>query len=228
MQKRDEINRKVDIATSLYEKQDVFYVGDTNNCLSIISKRNSVNKSVKLLSEDMQLTTTWTTLYKSAFTKPIFFLIKLMEYIVRKSKKVDDRIEHRRDKEKILEEIDEALKVDANILDVVQKLNQIIFEKDLKLVEVADRSDIDYSYLNKFLNKKFDNNNKTITKSFLLRLCLALELDLNDTNDLICRAGYFLCGQDKRDIVISICIDNKAGLILTNQILDEKGFKILN
>lgn len=219
------IRKKVSIATKLYDEHDIIYIGDVQNTINYLPEISRITLPVEILDIDTNITKKWENAY-GLWLGSTFLLVRLMEYIVRKIRKKTKTTTSRRDKEKILNEIEQALKMKINILDVVQELKRIIAEKDISIIEIAKRADLDYSTLNKFLNKKRPEN-AAITKEYLLRICIALELNLSETNNVISHAGYFLSGKDRRDIVISVCIENKAGLVLINQILYEKGFKIL-
>lgn len=112
--------------------------------------------------------------------------------------------------------IDRELKSMRNIPEVVNEIRkQIAFRSDLSQREICARAAIDEAYLSKLLNGKYDK----FTKDKLIRLCLALDLNLKDTNNILSKAGYILIGNNKRDVIISICVDSKQGLVMTNELL---------
>jgi hypothetical protein len=107
-----------------------------------------------------------------------------------------------------------------------QRVKNLSFQKYKTTKEFSDSANIDYSHLNKLINGKL-RENAVISRDLAIKICLALELDLLDSNELLSLAGYILCGNTRRDRVLSLCVMHKVGVITTNIILDKRGLPIL-
>ena len=61
-------------------------------------------------------------------------------------------------------------------------------------------------------------------KGTAMRLCIGAKLNLDETKDLLARAGYALSPCDKRDIIFSFFIENKVfDMIEIDIALEEHG-----
>ncbi|WP_224768155.1 hypothetical protein [Metabacillus idriensis] len=66
-------------------------------------------------------------------------------------------------------------------------------------------------------------------KTAIIALALALELDTDEADELLCSAGYSLSGSDRFDLVIQFCLEKKIYKIEdVNQALDCFNLKLLN
>ncbi|KSU64437.1 hypothetical protein AS034_00935 [[Bacillus] enclensis] len=66
-------------------------------------------------------------------------------------------------------------------------------------------------------------------KATLISLALALELNSDDTEDLLSAAGYSLSDSDKFDLIIQFCLEKEIyDLQSVNEILHHYGIKPLN
>ena len=84
-------------------------------------------------------------------------------------------------------------------------LMYIIKEKGLVNSDVYKKA-----IVNKKVFSKIKNNiNYHPQKSTVLQLCIGLELNLDETEDLLARAGYALSPSDKTDIIFSYFIENE-------------------
>ncbi len=81
----------------------------------------------------------------------------------------------------------------------------LIKEKSLNNAEVYKRAIITKQTFSKI--KK--NVNYHPDKSTAMRLCVGLELNLDETKDLLLRAGYALSPCDKRDVIFSYFIEKE-------------------
>lgn len=78
--------------------------------------------------------------------------------------------------------------------------------KGLSNVEVYKRSIISKQLFSKIkLNKLYHPD-----KATAMRLCIGAGLNLDETNDLLARAGYALSPCDKRDIIFSFFIEHEV------------------
>ena len=87
----------------------------------------------------------------------------------------------------------------------------------IKVFELADKKGIKYSKLygpnERYFSKQVisamqKNSNYHPAKFVAVTICIVLELDLDETLDLLERAGYTLSRSRKADVVIRACIEN--------------------
>lgn len=99
-----------------------------------------------------------------------------------------------------MESEDKALKaIDENTdISFVDKMLELIDEKHLKDSNVYKAAQIDRRLFSKIVS---DRTYKP-AKDTCIALCLALKLTLQETNDLLSRAGYILSHSSKRDVIL--------------------------
>lgn len=85
-------------------------------------------------------------------------------------------------------------------------LLRMIDERSLKDPEVYKRANID----RKLFSKIRSNPEYQPKKTTALALAIALELTLDETLDLLGRAGYTLSHANKADLIVEYCIENKV------------------
>ena len=97
-----------------------------------------------------------------------------------------------------------------------------IESKGLKNVEVYKRA-----FLTKQLFSKIKTNpNYQPDKGTAIRLCVGAKLNLDETKDLLARAGYALSPADKRDVIFSFFIENGVyDLLEIDIVLEDYGLK---
>ena len=103
----------------------------------------------------------------------------------------------------------------------VVSLFKIIEYKNFKEQDVYKRANID----KKLFSKLRSNINYHPNKNTAIALCIALELNLDETKDLLNKAGYALSLSIKFDIIVRYFIDNKNYDIYE---LDQVLFKFTN
>ncbi len=86
-----------------------------------------------------------------------------------------------------------------------QRLRELILEKGLKNSAVYKRANISKQLFSKIIN----DPDARPTKPTAIALALALELDLEETRDLIGRAGYALTNSSTFDLIIRYFIERK-------------------
>lgn len=121
-----------------------------------------------------------------------------------------------------LEENESALKERmAHLSDTFQEyLMYLISEKKLTNAEVYKRAIVTKQLFSKIkLNPDYHPD-----KATAMRLCVGARLNLDETKDLLARAGYALSPCDKRDIIFSFFIEHKVfDMIEIDIALEEHG-----
>ena len=80
-----------------------------------------------------------------------------------------------------------------------------IDKRDLKDSDVYKRAGID----RRLFSKVRCNSNYILRKENILRLCVSLRLNLEDTSKLLESAGYYLSTTNDYDLILRYCIINK-------------------
>jgi hypothetical protein len=120
----------------------------------------------------------------------------------------------------------------TNIDDVVshvgatfqKKLFQLIREKGMNEVEVYQKAQVD----RKIFSKIRRHEDYIPKKRTILALALALQLNLDETKDLLSRAGQALSPSSKGDLIVEYCIENEIyDLFNVNALLFKYGEHIL-
>lgn len=106
-------------------------------------------------------------------------------------------------KEVVPAEIDEVLKNMESSFS--ERLMEIIRERNLNEVEVYKKADLD----RRLFSKIRGNENYRPTKDTAILLCMSMELSLEDTEDLLKRAGMALSTSNKTDLIATFFIRKK-------------------
>lgn len=105
-----------------------------------------------------------------------------------------------------------------------EELLSIIEKRNLKSVDVYRRANIDRKHFSKIKNNPGYQPSKVTAIAF----ALAFELDLDETEDFIGKAGYKLTHSSRFDIIIEYCIENKIYNVLeVNDILYDFGENLI-
>jgi len=109
--------------------------------------------------------------------------------------------------------------------DILQdNIRKIILSKQLDEVEVYKKADIDRKLFSKIRTQPDYHPNKNT----LLKLCLAMNLDTDETENLLKSAGYSLSKSLRSDLILRYCFGNHIFDVITvNQILDHYGEKVI-
>ena len=103
-------------------------------------------------------------------------------------------------------------------------LIRMIDERGLTDPEVYKKANIDRKHFNHIKN----NKNYRPKKETVVALAIGMELDLQDTNTLLERAGFVLSRSYKFDLIIRYCIEHEIyDIFRINEILFEEDQKIL-
>lgn len=105
-----------------------------------------------------------------------------------------------------------------------KELLSIIEKRNLKSVDVYRKANIDRKHFSKIKN----NPDYRPSKITAIAFALAFELDIDETDDFIGKAGYKLTHSSRFDIIIEYCIENKIyNVIEVNDILYDFGENLI-
>lgn len=130
--------------------------------------------------------------------------------------------------EPVLSEIEKWKNIDDVVSHVgttfQKKLFQLIREKGMNEVEVYQKAQVD----RKIFSKIRRHEDYIPKKRTILALALALQLNLDETKDLLSRAGQALSPSSKGDLIVEYCIENKIyDLFNVNALLYKYGEHVL-
>ncbi|KKK37463.1 hypothetical protein WQ57_13515 [Mesobacillus campisalis] len=105
-----------------------------------------------------------------------------------------------------------------------EMLFSLIDQKGLRDADIYKKAGIDRKHFSKIRS----NPGYRPGKNTVLALCFALELDREETGELLSSAGYSLSASDTADLVISFCLEkNIHDLDAVNQALEAYSLKPL-
>lgn len=116
------------------------------------------------------------------------------------------------------------IKKKRSLNDLIDELDETFTESLLRLIDLKGYTD-PYIYKKANIDRKLfskirSNDKYQPSKPTALALALALELSLDETKDLLARAGYTLSPSLKSDLIIQYCIEKRMyDLFEINQIL---------
>jgi hypothetical protein len=112
--------------------------------------------------------------------------------------------------------------------EVVANLDKSFMELVFSFADTKGFSDVDLQKKGNIDRKAFSKlrcgTTKKPSKSTAMALAIALELNLDETKDLLSRAGYALSPCSKQDLIVQYFIENKAyDIYALNDVLSEYG-----
>ena len=109
--------------------------------------------------------------------------------------------------------------------DILQeKIRKTILSKELDEVAIYKKADVDRKLFSKIRTQPDYHPNKNT----ILKLCLAMNLNTDETEDLLKTAGYSLSKSLRSDLILRYCFNhNIYDVITVNEILDHYGEKVI-
>jgi transcriptional regulator with XRE-family HTH domain len=98
-------------------------------------------------------------------------------------------------------------------------------KSNMSQVKLANEANVEYTTLNKILNNRRDVDN--ISKDYIIKLCLGLNLNIRESQELLMSAGYVLLGINERELFIRAAIQEGLSITDTNLVLDINNMKLL-
>lgn len=113
-----------------------------------------------------------------------------------------------------------------NLKDVVMELDETFSQRLLRIIDEKGLTDAQtYNKANidrRLFSKIRKNTQYKPSKVTAIAFCIALELNLDDTLDMLKTVGFTLSHSDKSDVIIEYCINNKIfNIYEINEILFE-------
>ena len=100
--------------------------------------------------------------------------------------------------------------LEAKLNDIDESFSQMLFrlidERGLTDPQVYKRANLERSVFSKLRS----NKDYAPSKSTAVALCIALELNMDQTRDLLARAGYALSPSSLSDVIVSYFIENSS------------------
>lgn len=125
--------------------------------------------------------------------------------------------------QKIIKPIDERIaKFKKTFCDY---LLDYIAERGMSEVDVYKKARLDRRIFSKIRNAE----NYMPSKHTVLAIALALELNIDEAQELLHKGGFALSPADKKDVVMSYFFENRIyDLFIINEVLDYYGYKPFN
>ena len=128
--------------------------------------------------------------------------------------------------------LDSGFDTDMTITDIAEKnvetfqdiLFQMIRNKNIDEVEMYKKGNISRQLFSKIKSEK----NYHPTKNTVFLLAIGMELNIDETSELLAKAGYAFSSSSKLDLIIQYFMYHKNyNLFVINEVLDKYGFETL-
>ena len=114
--------------------------------------------------------------------------------------------------------------VETKVESFQDKLFQMIRDKQIDEVEMYKKANISRQLFSKIKSEK----NYHPTKNTVFALAIGMELTIDETSDLLEKAGYAFSSASKSDLIIQYFLYHKNyNIFAINEVLDKYGFDIL-
>lgn len=114
--------------------------------------------------------------------------------------------------------------VETKVESFQDKLFQIIRDKQIDEVEMYKKANISRQLFSKIKSEKDYHP----TKNTVFALSIGMELTIDETSDLLEKAGYAFSSASKSDLIIQYFLYHKNyNIFALNEVLDKYGFEIL-
>jgi len=206
MMKGDELNKKIKEIVKKYKENLEEYILD----LYYEEKYEDLRSEIEIVN--------------SLQSKKEMKLKEIKEENIRLSEQVEVEVKDKdlRDRASELQKIVEKRK-DMEGFEYLLRRHYVKSNKSQ--VDLANRANVDYTILNEILNNKREL--KTISKDYIIKLCLGLNLNIRESQELLMSAGYVLLGVSERELFIRAAIQEELNITDTNLVLDMNGMKLL-
>ena len=151
-------------------------------------------------------------------------LKEIKEENIRLSSYVEADVEEK-DLRDIARELEKIVENSKDIEDFEYLLRRHYVKSNMSQVNLANRANVEYTTLNKILNNRRDV--ESISKDYIIKLCLGLNLNMRESQELLMSAGYVLLGISERELFIRAAIQEGLNITDTNLVLDMNGMKLL-
>lgn len=113
---------------------------------------------------------------------------------------------------------------DKKVESFQDKLFQMIRDKNIDEVEMYKKGNISRQLFSKIKSEK----NYHPTKNTVFLLAIGMELNIDETSELLAKAGYTFSSSSKLDLIIQYFMYHKNyNLFVINEVLDKYGFETL-
>jgi DNA-binding Xre family transcriptional regulator len=238
--KMNDVEKKILALDRSLEERNIVLVPDLNQIQVFKENPKSLQEYIPYIQSNIDFTSDLAGTLKKFLYSPFLFiteLIRKINFIKKTSENVIEvdsnsnilaptSVKAVKSNDEIFSSILTMVEDHADTETFAQRVKKLSFQKYKTTKEFSESANIDYSHLNKLINGKL-RENAVISRDLAIKICLALELDLLDSNELLSLAGYILCGNTSRDRMLSLCIMHKTGVTQANIILEKRGLPIL-
>lgn len=134
-------------------------------------------------------------------------------------------------KNKITQPMSENMTANRKIDDLMNQMEETFSQRLLRMIDEREMSDSE-AYTKAYVDRRHFSKirkdvNYTPNKKTVLAFCIALELTLDETKDLLGCAGFALSRSSKTDIIVTYFLQNKIyDMFEINDVLDAYGQQI--
>lgn len=168
------INKNIDIVNELVIREDILYLSDVSNLPTLKEDKRLTEIISRDIATSMEIRS---FLYIVKSIPGVSYVVKMF-YCLKKIKE-NSRLKESKymvEKGKVIAEIESVLRGNLNENDFIQGLNKTISESGYTQSQLANKAPIDYTYLNKILNRKLPPGS-TVSRDIIIKIALAFGID---------------------------------------------------